>query len=270
MLTVDVAVATHRQDGIERVVRYLPAPQPGVRYVVSWQNHAGLPVPGQLLERSDVTVCRYDGVGVAANRNNALRHCSADVIVVGDDDVDYTRHAFEDIRGVFERDSTLDVATFESVQPVAGRQFPAYAVDLQCKLPRNYYVCAIEIAFRRSDAVPLFCEELTRGDIWGGEDAIFLASAIRRGLRCRFFPIVIAEHVHLSSGQRRQSDAGLRAEGVAIALTTPLTAIVRIPLKAWRLSRRKQSSFLKALRYMTAGALRAPGIRSRNGGSLWD
>ncbi len=74
--TLDLLVATHRPEGILRVAQMVLPPIAGVRYVVSWQNHHDAPEP-EVLKRPDVTILRFDGVGLSANRNNALANCTA-------------------------------------------------------------------------------------------------------------------------------------------------------------------------------------------------
>ena len=60
---------------------------PGVRYIVSWQNHADAPVPETLLKRSDMEIYRLEEQGVSSNRNNALDHASTEVKQILDDEV---------------------------------------------------------------------------------------------------------------------------------------------------------------------------------------
>ena len=59
-MTLDLAMITHGPQGIERVATVLLPPQPGVRYVVSWQRHENAPIPTALL-RPDVEIHRFDG-----------------------------------------------------------------------------------------------------------------------------------------------------------------------------------------------------------------
>lgn len=271
MLTLDLAIVTHKPEGIRRVASMILQPQPGVRYVVSWQEHQGCAVPPEL-GRPDVEVYRFDGKGISENRNNALAHCRADVILFSDDDLIYKPQWLEELRRLFEAHPETDVATLISLHGDPGR-FPSEPTALGEKFPKGYSVASFEIALRRSTAGGLrCCPELGLGAprFHGGEDEMFLLSAIHRGLNCKFFPITICEHPHDSTGTKGTFTSGnLQASGVVIALTYPRTALLRVPLKAWRVYRKGQATLLSALKNITIGAINAPALRRRNRTTLW-
>ena len=161
-MTLDLAMITHGPQGIERVATVLLPPQPGVRYVVSWQRHENAPIPTALL-RPDVEIHRFDGVGLSNNRNNALDHCTADVILIADDDLTYLPGAFNEILRVFSENPGLDFATFRSEKD-GNPVYPKTETRLRNPLPKNYYAVSIEMALRRSSAGNLrMCPELGLG-----------------------------------------------------------------------------------------------------------
>lgn len=271
MLTLDLALVTYHPEGIARLAAMNLPRVSGVRYVVSWQAHANAPVPDSL-NRPDVEIHRFDTPGQSLNRNNAIEHCSADIILHADDDVTYTPQGLQAVIHSFETNPEVDVATFRSEQTV-NKPYPEASVKLGTKLPRNYSVGTIEIAFRRSTAGHLRCCPefgLNSPQLHGSEDEMFLMSAIRRGLHCRFFPVTICSHLHESTGTKSAfTNKNLQAAGCLIALTRPWTACLRIPLKAWRVSRKGQASFMRALYRISRGALMAPGVLNRNHSYLW-
>ncbi len=271
MMTLDLAVATHRPEGIERVARMVLTPIEGVRYIVSWQAHANAPIPVTLI-RPDIEIHRFDGMGQSHNRNNAIDHCKADIILHSDDDIIYSRNRLLKVIRVFEQNSDVDVATFKS-KHIADRIFPTEKTTLQKRLPKFYFAATFEIAFRRATAGHLrCCPELGLGSpkLHGGEDEMFLMSAIRRGLNCCFFPITICEHPGASTGTKAHyTDENLQASGCIIALNHPFTAFLRIPLKAWRVNKHKQATFGRALYRISLGAMMAPGVLHRNHKYLW-
>lgn len=272
MLTLDLAMITHRPEGIRRLAGNLLPPLHGVRYVVSWQEHGDAPLPGEIACRADVEVHRLDKSGLSNNRNNAIAHCSADIVLFADDDIAYTGEGLQAVVDAFRRNPGVDVATFRSVHGDASR-FPACETVLERRLPKGYYVASIEIAFRRATAGTLrCCPELGLGAprLRAGEDEMFLMSAIRRGLHCRFFPSTICAHYGESTGTGASlSDGTLEGLGCLIALTHPLTAALRVPLKAWRVSRAGAASLPRSLCRLTLGALQAPGVLRRNRSTLW-
>lgn len=234
----------------------------GVSYVISWQDHRDTTVPDSLASRDDVRVIRFDQSGQSLNRNNAFAHCTSDIILCADDDLTYLPEGLTAIIDIFTAHPDIDLATFISDRPTDSIVYPTVPCRLSIPLPKHYSVACFEIAFRRSTAGYLRCHpQLGLGSrhMHGGEDEVLLLSAIRHGLDCRFFPVTICRHPHHTTGSRPCLSAkNLCAMGCVIALTYPLSCVLRIPLKAYRTSRTHQSSLLKALWHLTAGALRAP------------
>jgi len=272
MLTLDLAMATHKPEGIERVASMMLPRMDGVRYIISWQAHNDYPVPSALTSRPDVEIHRFNATGQSLNRNNAIDHCTADIILHADDDVIYTEYGFSAIINSFQNNPDVDVATFRSTQN-KKRSFPREETDLNYNYPKNYYAGAIEIAFRRSTADHLrCCPELGLASprFHGAEDEMFLMSAIKRKLKCRYFPITICEHPGESTGTKAHfTNANLMAAGCLIGLTRPWTAPLRVPLKAWRVARAGQATLFRALKYITLGACASPGVLRRNHKYLW-
>lgn len=238
-------------------------PAEGVRYVVSWQRHEGLEPPGSLL-RDDVLLLRLDGVGLSRNRNNAIRHASADIILFADDDIEYLPDVISWVRSAFAMNPAADIILFKAIYPHAKR-YPEASCPLRLPLPKGYYVSSIEIACRRQSLGDLrFCESLGLGApvLTAGEDEYFIYSALRRGLQCRFENETICRHPGPSTGSGGAiSDGALRASGCLISIFYPHTTFLRLPLKAWRASASYGSGlprpkrFLHALRCLIEGAL---------------
>lgn len=258
MLTLDIAISTHRPEGIARVSRMVLPPIEGVNYVVSWQEHGNAPIPAEL-QRSDVAIYRFDQKGVSLNRNNAFAHCKSDVIVVSDDDLVLYADGLEKVRKYYEDNPEADFVTFRAEWGCQTKCYPECETRLALPLPKYYYVSNIEITIRRRTAGslrfhPLF--GLGAQKLQGGEDELLMLVAIKRGYDCRFVPIDICLHDHPSTGTKSAFTRGnLRAQGAVIALYWPKTAILRVPLKAWRVARAGRASLLKALVYIASGAI---------------
>lgn len=272
MLSLDLLIATHRPEGLQRVAAQLLEPIAGIRYIVSWQNHGNAPVPESLSGRPDVEIHRFEGTGLSRNRNNALKHCSADLVLITDDDVTLFPEGLQQLRKAFEENPEVDLATFRTKYGDPSH-YPARETKLCNPLPKGYYVSSIEIAFRRKLSRSLqFCPELGIGleTYKGGEDEIFLQTAIRRGFNCRFFPITINAHPHASTGTLAHFEAGhLRAAGLVIGLTYGRFSYPRAILKALRVARAGQASLPSALKNISKGFFAAPWFRRKNKDSLW-
>lgn len=228
----------------------------GVHYWVSWQMHENLPVPESLASRKDVSVLCTDTIGLSNNRNNLLENAEGDIFLIADDDLRYTSDQVRSVIDVFDENPEIDYASFMFTGADA-KVYPSHVCHLW-PVPKNFSQTSFEVAIRNNSRTarlrynPFF--GLGAPVLRSGEDELFLISAIRLGLNCRFFPIIITHHEGLTTGNRKITDNGvLKASGAVIAVQYPFTAFLRIPLKAYRLHKSGQSSFLRSLRYMTYG-----------------
>lgn len=254
-MTLDVAVATHGTDGLKKVEKMLLPPQEGVRYIISWQEHSDTPIPESIACRDDVDVWRLDVKGVSNNRNNATDHCTSDIVLDSDDDLVYEPDAFKKIIAAFEKNPSLDLATFR-VHFHKEKPYPADGKRIKVPFPKNYWVSCVEIAFRRDRLKDIrFNPMLGPGapELSCGEDERFVIDAIRAGKDCRHVAQFICSHPHLSTGNR-VSDGILKSNGFLIRHIYPYTYILRIILKGYRLSKRKKCGMLYAIRNMLMGS----------------
>lgn len=255
MLTLDVAIATYQPEGIKRVEKMLLPPQEGVRYIVSWQEHHNSEIPDSLNIRSDVEVHRLEVKGLSNNRNNALKFCKGDIVLIADDDVEYTPDFATLLRKRFEENPEMDLATFK-FDYKNPKLYPKSACKIGLPLPKNYYVSSIELAFRRKSIGTLrFWGKMGLGNefLGCGEDELFLYNAIKRGLNCRFTDKKIGTHLSLTTGEI-VSPSILRAQGFLIQNMYPFSSILRLPLKAFRIYRRHKLPFIPSLYYLLIGA----------------
>lgn len=256
-MTLDVAIATWQPSGLERVARMCLPQLPGVGYVVSWQEAGSDPViPPELACRHDVRVVMCDVAGVSANRNNALRHCTADIVLMGDDDITYFPDGLRKLIAVFEENPALDLATF-MYEGSDNKQYPRESVKLGWPLPKNFGVSMIEIAVRRQSLRGLEFDELfgPGAPVWqAAEDEKLLWDARKRGLNCRFYPIRIMRHEGLTTGFQPIRSAGVAAaSGRIIRLEYPTTWPMRLMLKSFREWRKGADGWF-CLRHMVRGA----------------
>lgn len=257
MLTLDVAIATHRPEGIKKVaemLRSLPTEE-GLRFVVSWQDHQDAIIPEELLQRNDTEVYRLNEKGVSNNRNNGLSHSDADLVLIADDDLIYEQDAFNKIREAFAARPQMEVGLF-MVNYLVPKIYPSTEVDISLPFPKKYYGSAVEIAFRRERIGNLnFWSGIGPGNefLKTGEDEFFLISMIRRGLKTKFLPIKIASHPALTTG-KKVNDGILRGQGFLMAIMYPMSIFLRIPLKAYRTRKQSGYPFFKSLWYLSRGA----------------
>lgn len=140
--------------------------------------------------------------GVGKNRNIALLNASADICVIGDDDLIYSPDYPEIIIRAFDELPDADIIVF-------------HVVDL--KTPSNRKITKIKkvglLNFARYGAIRIAFkrESLLKANIWfsllygggakysSGEDTLFLREALRKGLRIYTFPKKIADAIQETS-----------------------------------------------------------------------
>lgn len=257
MIELDVCISTYGPQGICRLTADRYPPCPGVRYVVSWQN-CGEPLPPGIA-RPDMEVYTLEGRGLSRNRNNAVAHARAPLVLTADDDVTYTPARLWSVIDAFAARPGMQWAVFRYDGACAGKYFPDREFDLSQRVP-GFEPSSIQMAFTLDAARQLPYDErfgLGSGCYHCGEDSLVAHRAVRMGLPGRYIPLDVATHRGEPTGLRRIDDVRvLRGMGAVIAIKWPWTAPLRVPLKAWRMWRSGQAPFLTALRHLTAGAFR--------------
>lgn len=230
---------------------------PNVSYLVSWQGGRREEAPASCVLRSDVRVVCNQAQGLAANRNAALSAASGDILLIADDDLQYSAEGLLGIIDVFERHPEIQLAAFRYSGP-DNKRYPEEETRLRAGLP-HFHVTAFEMAVRREARKWRFDERFGLGAPYfgAGEDSVFLLQALREGVEARFFPLTVCHHPGLTTGYRSEmTPAALRASGAFIVMEQGRwRALTRIPLKAWRLWRGRRTPFLIGLRYLSEGAI---------------
>ena len=257
MLSLDVAISTFKPEGILRVEKMLQPlpPQERVKYVVSWQEYENAEIPASLLQRKDVEIHRLDIKGLSNNRNNALEHCKGDIVLIADDDLEYQPDFAKKIIETFEEDPSLDLATFK-IDFFNKKIYPDESCKLGLPLPKNYYVSSIEMAFRRNSLRGIrFWDKMGLGNtlLACGEDELFMISAVKRNLECRFINKEIGSHPVESTGDKAKPGV-LRGQGFILRKIYPVTFPARIILKSYRLFKKKRGNLLSNLFHLSHGA----------------
>lgn len=256
-MTLEILICT-LDEGIAQIAPMLLPQREGIGYLVSWQHsddkEIALP---KALKRNDVKICYLAGRGLSRNRNNCLRHATADVCLIGDDDCRYTHEQLQAVIETFAQNPAVDIATFRYSSEGFTKHYPSTSQDLST-FPKGYYLSSIELAFRR---------ESVQGKLWFnehfglgaevfhcGEENIFMHSAIEKGLNCRFFPItIVADQEPLVTIERDKEPGTLMTYGAELQLYKPGTKYLRTLLKAWRLNKQRNVPFFHAVKYMLKG-----------------
>lgn len=208
-MTIQWLIATYG-NGIRNVENVLLFPEFGLSYLVSHQDPDGVctELP-EYLNREDVKVVRLSNSGLSKNRNNALRHASADILIIADDDIGLHPAYPHAIRKAFKKHPDVDVVCFQIRTPEGSQAYKKYPSRIRklTHLKELKAVSSIEIAFRRKSVRNKhiwFDERFGLGATANcGEEFLFLAECLRKGLKIMFFPAYIVEHPYESSVKDR-------------------------------------------------------------------
>ena len=245
--------------GIDQVTQLILPTAADISYVVSWQHSTTdehRDVPASLL-RDDVQVFHLEGRGLSRNRNNCLRHASADVCLICDDDCRYTASGLQAILDTFVSHPDTDLATFVMQNPYCSKPYPTTSIDLKHR-PKGYYPTSFEIAFRLQSVQGRlqFNEHFGLGAelFHCCEEEIFIHDAQSLGLHCHFYPITIVEHDHPTTDASRATTPGvLMGKGAYLYIGyRPKMLLYPWPI-ACRLHKQHGVSFGYGLRYLYKG-----------------
>ncbi len=260
-IKLQVLIASFGEEGLQRVAKMKLPELPEVEYLVSCQipKQPEPPLPPSL-KRDDIKISFSDSRGLSRNRNILLKKATAPLCLIADDDLSYEASALLEVIHTFEKHSEISIATFMycNQDGETEKPYPDDSFDLRHPA-KGYFLTSVEIAFRRKNIEKeniLFNENFGVGaSHYGcGEEDIWMHQLLKSGLSARFFPIMLTVHSGASTGLREASKPEvLRAQGVVIAITYPLTSLPRVVLKAWRISKRTEASFLKCFRYLIKG-----------------
>lgn len=194
-MTLDVLICT-MNTRVVRMADLLMPPQDNVHYIISFQytkdDYLKL-IPGNLTERSDVTFVKLRGEGLSANRNNALKYATSDLVYLIDDDTRFLPSTVGTIMETFESNPDMDIALFKTKTYMGHdlRQYEKAQRDLN-NFKDLLHVLTTEMVCRR-EKVQGWLSFDTRFGLGAHflscyEEQIWLEDARRQGLLIRYFP----------------------------------------------------------------------------------
>lgn len=236
---LQVMICTYGADGIERLAKSSHPVISGVEYLVSWQTDGNTPLP-RSLKRDDIKIFTIQGKGLSANRNHALGKATAPLLLISDDDVEYTKDNLQRVITAFEDNPDADILTFKYDTQNCHKTYPENSISLSTPF-KGYFISSIEIAFRR---------ESIQGKIWfneffgigavfpSGEEDVFIKDCLANGLTGKFIPATIARHDGDTTTQRTAMHPTLsQTKGAVFLHTHPSDWIARMAVHAIRETR---------------------------------
>ena len=186
-----------------------------VNNLVIVQNPDSMPGPGFSPE---VKVFELKNRGVAKSRNAAIANTESEYLLFGDDDIEFKESGIAAALDYFGKNPDVSILLMQATDETGKlrKRYPNKSHKL--KLTNSAKAATYEIMIRVSDikgAGIKFDEKFGAGaPNYLGDEYIFIADALRAGLKGQFEPIVIATHPTESSGSLRNSttDRGARAK----------------------------------------------------------
>lgn len=153
----------------------------------------------------NAVVYEYKETGLTRSRNRGIQHSFSDILLFSDDDISFIDGFQEIIIDSFETKQDADIITFQ-IQTPEGISFKSYnQKEYKHSLKTIGKVSSIEIACKRDSLIKkrlLFDEFFGLGANYElGEEAIFLADAIRSNMNAYYIPQAIIIHEIESSGK---------------------------------------------------------------------
>lgn len=166
----------------------------------------------------------YAERGAARSRNRALELSDADVLLFGDDDLQYESGFEAGVLDAFARHPDADGITFQYLNAESGVPARPYPETGRAHSPWSVLgVGTVEIALRPARFRGLrFDTRFGAGAHYpSGDEPIFLIDAMRAGRRLRFCPLSLSRHPEQSSGRRVWTEQETRSRGAALRRMFP-------------------------------------------------
>ena len=157
----------------------------------------------------EVKVLELQSRGVAKSRNTAISNTDTEYLIFGDDDIEFNESGINSAVNFLDANPKISILLMQAVDETGAlrKGYPSSAHKL--KLTNSAKAATYEMMIRVADikaAGVKFDENFGAGaENYLGDEYIFIADALRSGLKGSFQPIVIAMHPSESSGSLRNT-----------------------------------------------------------------
>lgn len=145
---------------------------------------------------NDIRMISVNEVGLSKSRNKAIENSKAEICVLADDDLVYVDNFDEIIENSFNENQDIDILCF-CVEGINKKFKNYHKLEKRLNFITSMKVSSVEIAFKRKSIINnniRFDEKFGSGskEYKMGEENIFLAQCLKKGLKIKFIPIKIA------------------------------------------------------------------------------
>jgi glycosyltransferase involved in cell wall biosynthesis len=178
-----------------------------IKYLDSVSNLVVIQNPNSdSLPKTDATIKRVElkSRGVAKSRNAVIENTTTEYLLFGDDDIEFKEESINAALEYLQSNPDVSILLLQAVDEsgTLRKPYPKNAHPL--KLTNSAKAATYEMIIRIPDIKKSsirFDEEFGAGaENYLGDEYIFIADALRAGLKGYFLPIVIATHPTDSSG----------------------------------------------------------------------
>lgn len=142
-------------------------------------------------EKGDNKLYNYMEKGLSRSRNQAIKHSTGDICVIADDDIKYDNNYEKTIKKAYDKYKDADVIAFyiKNGKPKMKEGKINFVSSMKIQ--------SVQLTFKRKSILKnnIMFNELfgTGAELYMGEENIFLAECIRKGLKIYYVPESIAE-----------------------------------------------------------------------------
>ena len=129
---LQVMICTYGRDGLRRIASSQHPEVEGIEYLVSVQHDPDddiYPIPKEL-DRVDFRLFPTPTRGLSVNRNMALSLASAPILLISDDDVEYTKNGLRSVIDAFHEHRAAARFPYKCLAPFTPRRTPAVTMEI--------------------------------------------------------------------------------------------------------------------------------------------
>ena len=209
-----------------------------------------------------VRVINVNETGLSKSRNLAIKNASKKICLIADDDLIYFSNFDIGIITAFNQNSDVSIITFNHQRENLNKPQNRSQKISNHTLKTIWNVSSIEIAFQVKDIEENnlnFDENFGLGSYFEtAEEYLFLRDAIMIRLRALFYPLTIASHPLISSGENQGEDKILFARAALLYKTKANLAYIWLIKYVFFLVRK---SYIKGNECMIKFKMGLSGIR---------
>lgn len=205
------------------------------------------------------SVFSFSDKGLSKSRNIAIEKCKSDIFIIADDDIVYVDNYEKIVQKFFKLYSDADIITFQ-VEGIEEK-FKNYFNKMR---KHNYIttmkVASVEIAIKRKSIIKnniKFNENFGAGAKYKmGEENIFLAQCLKKGLKIVYIPVKIAD-LHMGNstwfnGYDKDFFVSKGAAFTEISKRYSTLLIIQFAIRKYRLFK-EYMTINQAIKYMIIG-----------------